>query len=91
MVSRLEIPKCWSGNREDSGWFGSDAVCLRDAVALLVVCWRDKLLTSVHLGVYGSIPYISNAYGWTDQQKLKFLPSLIECNGYFINMHCKSA
>lgn len=41
-------------------------------------------------GVFASIPYISNAYGWTDEQKLKFLPSLVECNGYFINMHCKS-
>lgn len=41
-------------------------------------------------GVFGTIPYISNAYGWTDTQKLKFLPSLVECNGYFLNMHCES-
>lgn len=40
-------------------------------------------------GVYGNIPYISNAYGWTDQQKLRLLPSLVENNGYFLNMHCE--
>lgn len=35
------------------------------------------------------IPYISNGYSWTDEQKLKSLPSLIENNGYYVNIHCE--
>jgi acetyl esterase/lipase len=42
--------------------------------------WVDKIA-----GVYGIVPYISNAYGWPQERLLKELPSLIECNGYFLN------
>ena len=38
-------------------------------------------------GVYGIVPYISNAYGWTEERKLRLLPSLVECNGYVMNTH----
>ncbi|KAM3422892.1 hypothetical protein BST61_g374 [Cercospora zeina] len=36
-------------------------------------------------GVYGAVPYISNGYGWSDSRKVKELPSLYECDGYFLN------
>lgn len=36
-------------------------------------------------GVYAAIPYISNAYGWSDARKLKELPSLYECEGYWLH------
>ena len=35
-------------------------------------------------GVYAMCPFISGGYGWTDEQKLRQLPSLIENDGYFI-------
>lgn len=35
-------------------------------------------------GVYALVPYISNAWGWPEEKLLKELPSLVECNGYFI-------
>lgn len=35
-------------------------------------------------GVYGIVPYISGAYGWPDARKLKELPSLYECEGYWL-------
>ncbi|KAK4505443.1 hypothetical protein PRZ48_003406 [Zasmidium cellare] len=35
-------------------------------------------------GVYGLVPYISNAYGWGEARKLKELPSLYECEGYWL-------
>lgn len=37
-------------------------------------------------GVYASSPYISGAYGWSEERKLLELPSLIECHGYFVNV-----
>jgi acetyl esterase/lipase len=43
--------------------------------------WIDEIA-----GVYGIVPYISGAYGWTEEEKLQALPSLVECDGYFLNM-----
>lgn len=42
--------------------------------------WIDQIQ-----GVYGLIPYISNAYGWSTEQKLQTLPSLVENDSYFLN------
>lgn len=36
-------------------------------------------------GVYPLVPYISNLYGASVEQKLKELPSLVENHGYFLN------
>lgn len=66
------------------GESGGGNLALATALKAKKEGWLNKID-----GVYGNIPYISNAYGWTDEQKLKYLPSLIECNGYFLNMHCK--
>ena len=44
--------------------------------------WVDKID-----GVYGVVPYISGAYGWSEEQKLRALPSLVECHTYFSNVH----
>ncbi|KAI5367928.1 Putative alpha/beta hydrolase-3 [Septoria linicola] len=41
--------------------------------------WVDQIA-----GVYGVVPYISNGYGWSDSRKLKELPSLYECEGYWL-------
>ena len=38
-------------------------------------------------GIYAIIPYISCAYGWSEERKLKELPSTVENHGYFLNMH----
>lgn len=36
-------------------------------------------------GVYAMMPYVSGVYGSDEDKKLAELPSLVECNGYFIN------
>lgn len=36
-------------------------------------------------GVFGIVPYISGAYGWPEEKLLGELPSLVECNGYFLD------
>ncbi|KJX92474.1 alpha/beta hydrolase like protein [Zymoseptoria brevis] len=41
--------------------------------------WSDQIA-----GVYGISPWISNAYGWSDARKLEELPSLFECEGYWL-------
>jgi acetyl esterase/lipase len=41
-------------------------------------------------GVYAIVPYISNAYGWSEERKLKELPSLEENHGYFLNCHANA-
>ena len=35
-------------------------------------------------GVYAMVPFISGAYGWSDERKAAELPSLLENDGYFI-------
>ncbi len=37
-------------------------------------------------GVYACVPYISGAYAWSEDRKLAELPSLIENDGYILNM-----
>ncbi|KAK4541514.1 hypothetical protein LTR36_007960 [Oleoguttula mirabilis] len=37
-------------------------------------------------GVYGVVPYISNAYGWPRERLLRELPSCIENDGYFLSL-----
>lgn len=44
---------------------------------------QDGHLDSID-GVYAAVPYISGGYGWSDDRKLKELPSLLENDGYFI-------
>lgn len=41
-------------------------------------------------GVYAIVPYISNAYGWSQERQLKELPSLVENHGYFLNSHANA-
>ncbi|KAK4631831.1 Putative alpha/beta hydrolase [Fulvia fulva] len=41
--------------------------------------WVDQIA-----GVYAMAPYISNGYGWSDTRKLEELPSLYECEGYWL-------
>lgn len=36
-------------------------------------------------GVYASVPYISGGYGWSRERKLCELPSLVECDSYFLS------
>lgn len=35
-------------------------------------------------GVYAMVPYISGAYGWSEEDRRRELPSLVENDGYFI-------
>jgi acetyl esterase len=42
-------------------------------------------------GAYASVPYISGVYGWDEEKRLKELPSLVECDGYFLDCAATSA
>jgi acetyl esterase len=42
-------------------------------------------------GAYASVPYISGVYGWDEEKRLKELPSLMECDGYFLDCAGMSA
>jgi acetyl esterase/lipase len=48
--------------------------------------WIDQIA-----GVYGTAPYISGAYNWSRERKLKELPSLIENDGYMLPISRVSA
>ncbi|KAK3678969.1 hypothetical protein LTR78_001422 [Recurvomyces mirabilis] len=37
-------------------------------------------------GVFGCIPYISNAWGWPKERLVKELPSAVASNGYFLGL-----
>ncbi|KAJ9638975.1 hypothetical protein H2201_005884 [Coniosporium apollinis] len=52
--------------------------------ATMLKAKQDGKLSMID-GVYAMAPYISGAYGWDEEKKLAHLPSLVECNGYFIN------
>ncbi|EON69104.1 hypothetical protein W97_08290 [Coniosporium apollinis CBS 100218] len=52
--------------------------------ATMLKAKRDGKLSMID-GVYAMVPYISGAYGWDEERKLAHLPSLVECNGYFLN------
>ena len=45
---------------------------------------RDGQLDSID-GVYAVVPYVSGGYDWDDARKVRELPSLYECDGYFLN------
>lgn len=47
---------------------------------------RREGLTNIVDGVYCLSPYLSGAYGETMEWKLEHLPSLVECDGYFLNV-----
>ncbi|KAK4501061.1 hypothetical protein PRZ48_006867 [Zasmidium cellare] len=42
--------------------------------------WIDSIA-----GVYGAVPVTSGGYGWPVERQLAELPSLVECDGYFLN------
>lgn len=46
---------------------------------------REGWIDSID-GVYACCPGVSAAYGWTDEEKLKKYPSLVECDGYLLNL-----
>ena len=48
--------------------------------------WADQIA-----GVYATVPYISGGYGWSDERKMKELPSLIENDGYLLGMKSTAA
>jgi acetyl esterase len=48
--------------------------------------WVDQIA-----GVYATVPYISGGYGWSDERKMKELPSLIENDGYLLGMKSTAA
>lgn len=54
------------------------------SIATTLKSIRDGWVKSI-AGVYAGVPYISGAYGWSEERLLKELPSLIENNGYFLN------
>lgn len=45
---------------------------------------RDGHLDMI-AGVYAMVPYISGAYGWSEADRARELPSLVENDGYFIS------
>jgi acetyl esterase/lipase len=42
-------------------------------------------------GVFATVPYISGAYAWPLERQLKELPSLVENNGYLIQVENSAA
>lgn len=53
------------------------------AITTALKAKREGWLDAIS-GVYASVPYISNAYGWPRERKLRDLPSLVENDGYLI-------
>jgi acetyl esterase/lipase len=60
------------------GESGGANLALATALKANIEGWVDQIA-----GVYGISPWISNAYGWSDERKLEELPSLYECEGYW--------
>ncbi|WP_445506466.1 alpha/beta hydrolase fold domain-containing protein [Niallia sp. 03190] len=54
------------------------------ALATTIKAKRNGRLKAID-GVYALVPYISGAYGWSDEDKAREFPSLLENDGYFIN------
>jgi acetyl esterase/lipase len=54
------------------------------ALATTLKAKREEHLHAID-GVYAMVPYISGAYGWDADRKLRELPSLVECDSYFLN------
>ena len=59
------------------------------AIAQTLKAKKDGWVKDID-GVYAIVPYISNAYGWSEERKLKELPSLEENHGYFLNCHANA-
>ncbi|MGY1641750.1 alpha/beta fold hydrolase [Geodermatophilus sp. SYSU D00703] len=62
------------------GESGGANLCLATTLAAK----RNGTLAAI-AGVYAMVPYISGAYGWTEEEKLAELPSLVENEGWFLN------
>jgi acetyl esterase len=54
------------------------------ALATTLKAKQDRHLHMID-GVYAMVPYISGAYGWSEADRVRELPSLIENDGYFIS------
>lgn len=61
------------------GESGGANLCLATALKAKQEGWISNIA-----GVYAYAPYISNGYGWSDARKLRELPSLFECDGYWL-------
>lgn len=53
------------------------------ACAIALTANREGWVKDI-AGIFAVVPFISNAYGWSEERLLKELPSLVECNGYFL-------
>jgi acetyl esterase/lipase len=62
-----------------TGESGGANLCLATALKAKREGWVGEIA-----GVYGLAPYISNAYAWSDGRKMAELPSLYECDGYWL-------
>jgi len=53
----------------------------------LATTLKAKREGNLHMidGVYALVPYISGAYGWSEAERIRELPSLVENDGYFIS------
>lgn len=54
------------------------------AIATAISANREGWVKDI-AGVVGMVPFVSGAYGWSEERLLKEYPSLIECNGYFLD------
>ena len=62
------------------GFSGGANLCLATALKAK----RDGELSMID-GVYAIAPEISGLYGGTEEERARVLPSLVECDGYFLN------
>ncbi|MCZ2860755.1 alpha/beta hydrolase fold domain-containing protein [Blastococcus sp. VKM Ac-2987] len=53
-------------------------------LATVLKARRENRLDRID-GVYAAVPYISGGYGWSDERKLRELPSLVENDGHYLN------
>lgn len=70
------------GNIILQGESGGGNLALATALKANREGWIGKIA-----GVYAMIPYISGGFGWSDERKLKEMPSMVENNGYLFNTH----
>ncbi|KAK5112714.1 hypothetical protein LTR62_003812 [Meristemomyces frigidus] len=55
------------------------------AIATALKANKEGWVKSIN-GVYGAVPYISNAWGWPKERLVKELPSTIASDGYFLGV-----
>lgn len=60
------------------------------AISTALKAKREGWLDAIG-GVYANVPYISNAYAWSEERKLRELPSLVENDGYVISCAAMAA